>query len=328
MRSHKKVSIIGAGQVGGTTAEHVAIKELADVMLFDVVPNVAEGKALDIQEGAPYWGFDVSVEGRTVGKEGREYSDLEGSDIVVITSGLARKPGMSRDDLLFTNLDIVRGVAEQVRAYAPESTVIVVTNPMDVMAYVAYRATGFREGRVMGMGGTLDSTRFATFVAKELGVSVEDVEAFVIGGHGDDMVPSIRYCSVGGLPIERLMSRERIEDIVRRTRGGGGEIVDLLRTGSAYYAPGISITTMVEAILRDKKRVIPVAALLSGEVGEYYGVRNFFMGVPVKLGSSGIERVFRVELNEEERALWNRSVESTKASVIKADSRFGAALEH
>ncbi|MDG7039545.1 MAG: malate dehydrogenase [Nitrososphaerota archaeon] len=328
MRTHQKVSIIGAGQVGGTTAEHVAIKELADVVLFDVVPNVAEGKALDIQEGAPHWGFDVSVEGRTVGKEGKEFSDLEGSDIVVITSGLARKPGMSRDDLLFTNLDIVKGVAEKVKLYAPESMIIVVTNPMDIMAYTAYRATGFKEGRVMGMGGTLDSTRFATFVAKELGVSVEDVEAFVIGGHGDDMVPSIRYCSVGGLPIEKLMAKERIEDIVKRTRNGGGEIVNLLKTGSAFYAPGIAITTMVESILKDKKRVIPVAALLSGEVGEYYGVKNFFMGVPVKLASSGIEQVFKVEFNEEERALWNKSVESTRASVIKADSRLGSGLEH
>ena len=315
-----KVSVIGAGQVGAMVAEHIAIKELADVYLFDVVDGVAKGKSLDIMEGMPHWKSDSFMEGFTVGQNGENYENLKGSEIVVMTAGLARKPGMSRDDLLYKNVDIIKGAAENIKKYAPESTVIVVTNPMDIMTYAAYRVLNPKKNKIMGMGGTLDSGRFRTFIAKELGVSVEDVTAFVVGGHGDDMVPFVRYCSVGGIPLTELMSKEKIDQIVTRTRGGGGEIVSYLKTGSAYYAPGISVTVMVESILKDKKRVITAPALLDGELGQYYGATGLFVGVPIKIGRNGVEEIYKMNFDEEERRLWNTSVSHVNESVQKVNT--------
>ena len=315
-----KVSVIGAGQVGAMVAEHIAIKELADVYLFDVVDGVAKGKSLDIMEGMPHWKSDSFMEGFTVGQNGENYENLKGSEIVVMTAGLARKPGMSRDDLLYKNVDIIKSAAENIKKYSPESTVIVVTNPMDIMTYAAYRVLNPKKNKIMGMGGTLDSGRFRTFIAKELGVSVEDVTAFVVGGHGDDMVPFVRYCSVGGIPLTELMSKEKIDQIVTRTRGGGGEIVSYLKTGSAYYAPGISVTVMVESILKDKKRVITAPALLDGELGQYYGATGLFVGVPIKIGGNGVEEIYKMNFDEEERRLWNTSVSHVHESVQKVNT--------
>ncbi len=314
----KKISVIGAGNVGATVAQFLAMKELGDVYLFDVVDGVPEGKALDILEGLPHWGKDVLVKGfTTVNPEA--YKNLENSDVVVITAGLARKPGMSRDDLLNKNLEIMSDVARNVKKFSPDAKVVVVSNPADIMAYAFQKVSGMKPESIIGLGGSLDSARFRTFLAEELQVSVEDVNAFVIGGHGDDMVPFIRYSNVAGIPISNLLSKEKIEEIVKRTRFGGGEIVNYLKTGSAYYAPGISITAMVESIIKGKKRIIPCAAYISGGHSKHYGIKNLFIGVPIRIGENGVEEIYDMDFSNEEKALWEKTVESVTASCAKVD---------
>ncbi len=298
----KKITIVGAGNVGATCAHWAAAKELGDIVLIDVIEGVPQGKALDLMEAAPVEGYDCRVTGTN------SYEDTAGSDLVVITAGIARKPGMSRDDLLSTNARIVSSCAEQAAKYSPDAYIIVVTNPLDIMAHVTLKATGFHPNRVMGMAGVLDSARFRTFIAMELGVSFEDVSAFVLGGHGDDMVPLVRYSYAGGIPIEKLISRDRIEAIVERTRKGGAEIVNYLKTGSAYYAPGASVIQMAEAVLKDKKRILPVAAYLQGE----YGERDMYFGVPAIIGGGGVEKIIEVDLTEDERAQLAKSVNSVR----------------
>lgn len=285
-----KISIIGAGNVGATAAHWAASKELGDIVLLDVMEGVSRGKALDLMEAAPVEGFDCNILGTD------SYKDTENSDIVIITAGLARKPGMSRDDLLLKNAEIIRGISEQVAKYSPDSHIIMVSNPLDAMAHVAMKATGFPKNRVIGMAGVLDAARFRAFVAMELNVSVEDVHAIVLGGHGDTMVPLARFCNVSGIPITTLIPKDRIDAIVARTRNAGAEIVNLLKTGSAYYSPAASAVQMAEAIIKDKKRVIPCAAYLEGE----YGIKGLFVGVPVKLGIGGIERIIELELTSHE----------------------------
>ncbi|MNW30308.1 malate dehydrogenase [compost metagenome] len=304
----KKISIVGAGFTGATTALLLAQKELGDIVLIDIpqLENPTKGKALDILEAGPVQGFDSQITGTS------SYEDAANSDIVIITAGIARKPGMSRDDLVNTNAGIVKSVCENVKKYAPDSIVIILSNPVDAMTYTAYQTLGFPKNRVIGQSGVLDTARYCTFIAQELNVSVEDVRGFVMGGHGDDMVPLVRYSSVGGIPIETLISQERIEAIVQRTRGGGGEIVNLLGNGSAYYAPAASLAQMTEAIVKDKKRIIPVIAYLEGE----YGYHDLFLGVPTLLGGNGIEKVFELELTAEEKAALDQSAESVR-SVIK-----------
>ena len=314
----KKISVIGAGNVGATVAQFLAMKELGDIYLFDVVDGVPEGKALDILEGLPHWGKDVLVKGfTTVNPEA--YKNLENSDVVVITAGLARKPGMSRDDLLNKNLEIMSDVARNVKKFSPDAKVVVVSNPADIMAYAFQKVSGMKPESIIGLGGSLDSARFRTFLAEELQVSVEDVNAFVIGGHGDDMVPFIRYSNVAGIPISNLLSKEKIEEIVKRTRFGGGEIVNYLKTGSAYYAPGISITAMVESIIKGKKRIIPCAAYISGGHSKHYGIKNLFIGVPIRIGENGVEEIYDMDFSNEEKALWEKTVESVTASCAKVD---------
>lgn len=304
----KKISIVGAGFTGATTALLLAQKELGDIVLIDIpqLENPTKGKALDILEAGPVQGFDSQITGTS------NYEDAANSDIVIITAGIARKPGMSRDDLVNTNAGIVKSVCENVKKYAPDSIVIILSNPVDAMTYTAYQTLGFPKNRVIGQSGVLDTARYCTFIAQELNVSVEDVRGFVMGGHGDDMVPLVRYSSVGGIPIETLISQERIEAIVQRTRGGGGEIVNLLGNGSAYYAPAASLAQMTEAIVKDKKRIIPVIAYLEGE----YGYQDLFLGVPTLLGGNGIEKVFELELTAEEKSALDQSAESVR-SVIK-----------
>ncbi len=304
----KKISIVGAGFTGATTALLLAQKELGDIVLIDIpqLENPTKGKALDILEASPVQGFDSQVTGTS------NYEDAANSDIVIITAGIARKPGMSRDDLVNTNAGIVKSVCENVKKYAPDSIVIILSNPVDAMTYTAYQTLGFPKNRVIGKSGVLDTARYCTFIAQELNVSVEDVRGFVLGGHGDDMVPLVRYSSVGGIPIETLISKERIEAIVQRTRVGGGEIVNLLGNGSAYYAPAASLTQMTEAIVKDKKRIIPVIAYLEGE----YGYQDLFLGVPTLLGGNGIEKVFELELTDEEKVALDQSAESVR-NVIK-----------
>lgn len=314
----KKISLIGAGNVGASLAQFLALKELGDVYLFDVVDGVPEGKALDILEGNPHWGSDVHVKGFTT-SDPSAYKHMEGSDVIVITAGLARKPGMSRDDLLNKNVEIMTSIAKNVKKYSPDSMVVIVSNPADIMAYAFQKASGVKPENIMGLGGSLDSARFRTFLAEELSVSVEDVNAFVIGGHGDDMVPFIRYSNVAGIPITSLLSKEKIEEIVKRTRFGGGEIVNYLKTGSAYYAPGVSITAMVESIIKDKKRVIPCAAHLSGSHAKHYGAEGIFIGLPIKIGDKGVEQIYDMDFNPEEKALWEKTVESVKSSCKKVD---------
>ncbi|MCL6609965.1 MAG: malate dehydrogenase [Peptococcaceae bacterium] len=298
----KKITIVGAGNVGATCAHWAASKELGDIVLIDVVEGVPQGKALDLMEAAPVEGYDCNILGTN------SYDDTAGSDLVVITAGIARKPGMSRDDLLNTNATIVKACAEQVARYSPDAYIIVVTNPLDIMAHVALKATGFPPARVMGMAGVLDSARFRTFIALELGISFEDVSAFVLGGHGDDMVPLVRYSYAGGIPIEKLIPKDRIEAIVERTRKGGAEIVNYLKTGSAFYAPGASVVQMAEAILKDKKRILPVAAYLQGE----YGEKDMYFGVPAIIGGGGVEKIIEVDLTEDEKAQIAKSVNSVR----------------
>ena len=314
----KKISVIGAGNVGASLAQFLALKELGDVYLFDVVDGVPEGKALDILEGLPHWGADVSVKGFTT-TDPEAYKHLEGPDVIVVTAGLARKPGMTRDDLLSKNVAILTSIGQSVRKYSPNSRIVVVSNPADVMAYAFQKASGIKPEYIMGLGGSLDSARFRTFLAEELSVSVDDVNAFVIGGHGDDMVPFIRYSNVAGIPITSLLSKEKIDEIVKRTRFGGGEIVNYLKTGSAYYAPGISITAMVESIIKNKRRVIPCDAYLTGSHAKHYGAEGIFIGLPIKIGENGVEEIYDMDFNSEEKALWDKTVESVQSSCKKVD---------
>ncbi len=294
-----KISIIGAGMVGSTAAHWMAERELGNIVLVDIpqVGDMPKGKALDLTEAGPVFGFDTKISGTS------DYAEIEGSDVVVVTAGMPRKPGMTREDLVGVNTNIVRSVAEKVARYAPDAIVIVVTNPLDVMAYLMKKVTGFPKERVMGQAGVLDSARMRTFIAMEVGVSVENTHAFVLGGHGDEMVPLPRYSTVAGIPITDLLSKERIDAIVERTRKGGGEIVRLLGKGSAYYAPGAAITKMVEAILKDKKLIVPASAYLEGE----YGLRDIYFGVPVVLGRKGVERIIEIELTDEEKEAMRRS---------------------
>jgi malate dehydrogenase len=303
--NRKKVSVIGAGFTGATTAFLIAQKELADVVLVDIpqMENPTKGKALDMLESSPVLGFDARVIGTS------DYKDTADSDIVVITAGIARKPGMSRDDLVSTNAKIMRDVARNVAEHSPNATIVVLTNPVDAMTYTVFKEIGFPKSRVIGQSGVLDTARFRTFVAEELNLSVEDVTGFVLGGHGDDMVPLVRYSYAGGIPLETLISKERLDAIVERTRKGGGEIVNLLGNGSAYYAPAASLTQMVEAILKDKRRVLPAIAYLEGE----YGYSDLYLGVPVVLGGNGIEQIIELELTAEEKTALDKSVESVKA---------------
>ncbi|MCR8843658.1 malate dehydrogenase [Paenibacillus sp. SC116] len=299
-----KITVVGAGFTGATTALMLAQKELGDVVLVDIpqLENPTKGKALDMLEASPVQGFDSNIIGTS------NYEDTKDSDVVIITAGIARKPGMSRDDLVNTNAGIVRSVCENVKKYSPNSYVILLSNPVDAMTYVANETLGFPKNRVIGQSGVLDTARYCTFIAQELNVSVEDVRGVVLGGHGDDMVPLVRYTSVGGVPIEKLIPQDRIDAIVARTRVGGGEIVNLLGNGSAYYAPAASIVQMTEAILKDKKRVLPVIALLEGE----YGYDNLFMGVMAVLGGDGIEKIIEIELTAEEKAALDKSAQSVR----------------
>jgi len=293
----KKVTVIGAGNVGATAAQRLAEKELCDVVLVDIVEGVPQGKALDLAEAAPIEKHDAHLTGANA------YDATAGSHIVIITAGIPRKPGMSRDDLLSTNAGIVKKVTQEVAARSPEAILIIVSNPLDAMCHVAFDASRFPKQRVIGMAGVLDSARFRAFIAMELNVSVENTHAFVLGGHGDTMVPLPRYSSVAGIPITELMSQERIEALVQRTRNGGAEIVGLLKTGSAFYAPASAAVEMAESILKDKKKVLPCAAYLQGE----YGIKDLFIGVPVKLGAKGIEQVLEIKLSSEENAALQKS---------------------
>ena len=298
----KKVSIIGAGNVGSTAAHWLMAKELADVVMIDVVEGVPQGKALDLQQALPIERSDVHITGSN------DYADTANSDVVIITAGIARKPGMSRDDLLHTNFKIMTDVVKNVVAYSPESILIVVSNPLDAMVQAAYRLSGFNRERVLGMAGILDSGRFKSFIAQELKVSVENMSCLVLGGHGDLMVPLVRYTTVASIPITELLSKERIDAIIQRTREGGGEIVKYLKTGSAYYAPSAAAVEMAEAILKDKKKILPCAAYLQGE----YGINGYFMGVLCKLGAAGLEQIVEIRLNDEERAALNKSAAAVK----------------
>jgi len=302
----RKVTVIGAGNVGATAAMRLAEKELADVVLIDVLEGVPAGKALDLAEAAPIEGHDCRIEGCT-----NEYAKAEGSDIIIITAGIPRKPGMSRDDLLATNMGIMKTVVREVAAVAPNSILIIVSNPLDAMCHVAYDASKFPKQRVIGMAGVLDSARFRAFIGMELNVSIENVHAFVLGGHGDTMVPVSRYSTVGGIPITELLSPDRIKALEDRTRSGGAEIVGLLKTGSAYYAPASAAVEMAEAILKDKKKILPCAAYLEGE----YGIRNLFIGVPVKLGAEGVEQIIEIRLNEDEKKALQSSAEAVRKLI-------------
>jgi malate dehydrogenase len=300
-----KVSIIGAGMVGGTVAHILAQRNYADIALVDIVEGIAQGKALDLEEAGPVLGYDTHLSGST------GYEETAGSRVVVITSGIARKPGMSRDDLLRTNAGIVRSVTEQVVAKSPDAILIVVSNPLDAMCHVAFDASGFPRERVIGQAGVLDSARFRTFIAKELEVSVEDVSAFVLGGHGDTMVPLSRYSTVAGIPIPELIAPDRLREIEQRTADGGAEIVGLLKTGSAYYAPAASVADMVDAIMLDKKRVLSASVLLRGE----FGISDLFVGVPVKLGGSGLEHVYEITLTHREHTALRTSADAVRELV-------------
>lgn len=304
-----KITIVGAGNVGATAAHWAAVKELGDIVLVDVVEGIPQGKGLDLLEAGPVELFDCNIVGTN------SYEPTEGSDIVIITAGIARKPGMSRDDLLKTNAGIVKSVAEQAVKYSPNAIFIVVSNPLDVMAYVTYKVTGLPKNRVVGMAGILDTARYRTFIAQEAGVSVEDIQALVLGGHGDDMVPLVSYTTISGIPVTQFIPRERLDAIVQRTRDGGIEIVNYLKTGSAYYAPSAAAIQMAEAILRDKKRVLPCSAWLEGE----FGLRDVFVGVPVVLGANGIEKIIEVSLTDEEFAALRQSAEHVRANMAKVE---------
>jgi malate dehydrogenase len=305
MPRRSKVTVVGAGNVGATCAHWIASKELADVVLVDIIEGMPQGKALDLAQAGPIENYDL----RVVGTNG--YDEAAGSDVVVITSGIARKPGMSRDDLIATNKKIVGDVSEKVAATSPNAVVIVVSNPLDAMCHVASHVTKFPRERVLGMAGILDTARYKTFIAMELGVSVEDIHGIVLGGHGDTMVPLPRHTSVAGIPLSELLPKERIDAIVKRTASGGAEIVGLLKTGSAYYAPASAVVAMTESILKDKKRVFPCAALLKGE----YGYHDLFIGVPVVLGAGGLEKVIEMKLDDHEKGLLDHSAKAVKELV-------------
>ncbi|HEY2540946.1 MAG TPA: malate dehydrogenase [Stellaceae bacterium] len=308
--ARNKIALVGAGQVGGTIALLAGLKELGDIALLDIVEGVPQGKALDIVEGSTIEGYDAVVKGSN------DYADIEGADVVVVTAGIARRPGMSRDDLIGTNAKVISTVGEAIKRHCPQAFVITITNPLDVMVWVMREACGLPPHRVVGMAGVLDSARFRYFLAEELKVSVEDVSAFVLGGHGDMMVPLVRYSTVAGIPLPDLVrmgwtTRERLEKIVQRTRDGGAEIVSLLKTGSAFYAPASSAIAMVEAYLRDKKRVLPCAAWLTGQ----YGVRDLYVGVPVVIGAGGVERIVEIALDRDEKVEFDRSVAAVRELV-------------
>jgi malate dehydrogenase len=302
-----KVSIIGAGMTGSTTAHWLAERELADLVLVDVVEGMPQGKALDLQEALPVIGKDVRVIGSN------DYVDTAGSDIVVITAGLPRKPGMSRDDLLFANADIVQKATEATIQHSPEAIFIILTNPLDAMAYLAMKVAGIEPHRVVGQAGILDSARMRAFVAMELGVSVENIHCYVLGGHGDEMVPLTHASNVAGVPLDEILSPDRLEAIVDRTRKGGGEIVSLLKTGSAYYAPAVAITQMVDAILKDKHLIVPAAAYLDGQ----YGLRDIFFGVPSQLGRKGVEKIIEYQLNDQELSALKKSAQGVAENIAK-----------
>ncbi len=310
----KKIALIGGGQIGGVLTQLIALKELGDVVLYDIVEDLPQGKTLDIAEASRVDQFDLSIKGTN------DYKDISGSDLVIITAGLPRKPGMSRDDLLTTNAKIMKTVAENVKNYAPDSVVIVISNPLDAMVTLFQKVSGFPTNRVMGQAGVLDSSRFASFIAWELGVSVKDVNAMVLGGHGDTMVPLVRYANVNGIPVMEMLERkyndatkakEVMDAIVQRTRMAGGEVVKLLKTGSAFYSPAASATAMAKAILHDEKRLLPTCAYLNGE----FGVKGFYVGVPAILGERGVEKVIELTLNDEEQAMLNNSVDAVKKLV-------------
>jgi malate dehydrogenase len=300
-----KITIIGAGAVGATAAQRIAQMDLGDVVMTDIVDGLPQGKALDLAQAGPLCGYDSKVTGTN------DYKDIEGSEVVVVTAGIARKPGMTREDLLKINGKIIREVSKNIARYAPDSIVITVTNPLDIMTYVAMKTTGFEPRRVFGMSGVLDSGRFATFIAMELGCSVRDISAMVLGGHGDMMVPLPRFTTVSGVPITELMSNDTIQRLVLRTVNGGAEIVNLLKTGSAFYAPSAAVTNMIEAVLKDTKRVMPVCAYLEGE----YGMKDIYLGVPVKLGKKGVEKIIELELTDDEKKGLDGSAETVKAGI-------------
>ncbi|MGG1658025.1 malate dehydrogenase [Brevibacillus sp. NRS-1366] len=303
----RKIAVIGAGFTGATTALMLAQKELGDIVIVDIpaMANLAKGKALDMLQASPVQALNVSITGTS------DYEEIQAADLVIITAGIARKPGMSREDLVATNASIIREVSEKIARYAANSYVIVLSNPVDAMTYVCYQTTGFTKNRVIGQSGVLDTARFQTFVAQELNVSAQDISGFVLGGHGDEMVPLIQYSSAGGIPLEKIISADRLEAIVERTRKGGGEIVELLGTGSAYYAPAASVVQMAEAILKDKKRILPSIAYLEGE----YGYRDMYLGVPTILGGNGIECIIELPLSAKEKAALDRSAQSVKRTL-------------
>jgi malate dehydrogenase len=309
--ARKKIALIGAGQIGGTLALLAGQKELGDVVLVDIMDGVAKGKALDLQETRGVTKFDVNLTGGGV----EDYSIIQDADVCIVTAGIPRKPGMSREDLLKVNLEAITKVAQGIKQFAPNAFVIVVTNPLDSMVYAMYKHTGFPKNRVVGMAGVLDTARFQFFVGEAAGVSPQDVNALVLGGHGDDMVPLLRYSSVNGVPLAKFLDKAKLDAIVDRTRKGGGEIVALLKTGSAFYAPAVSAIAMAESYLRDKKRVLPCSALLDGE----YGVKGLFLGVPAVIGANGVERVLEVELDEQEKAMLGKSIESVRKSVAETN---------
>lgn len=308
-----KITIVGAGHVGATCAHWAASKELGDIVLVDIIDGLPQGKALDLYEASPIEGFDACIRGAT------SYDDAEGSDVVVITSGVARKPGMSRDDLLATNVKIVSDVTRNIAQRCPAAVLVIVANPLDAMVYTAAKVSGFAGNRIVGQAGVLDVARYKAFIALEVGCSVEDVSALLLGGHGDDMVPLPRFTSVGGVPVTQLIPAGKLDEIVTRARNGGAEIVALLKTGSAYYAPSAATIAMVESIVRDKKRVLPCAAYCEKE----YGVGGFFVGVPCILGTGGVERVIEVELDAKERDMLNTSVQHVKDLCGKVDALLG-----
>ena len=308
----KKVTVVGAGNVGATTAQRLAEKELCDVVLVDIIEGVPQGKALDLAEAAPVEKHDAHLIGTN------DYDATENSDIVIITAGIPRKPGMSRDDLLSTNAGIIRSVTHEVSKLSPNTVIIIVSNPLDAMCHVALETSGFPKNRVMGMAGVLDSARFRAFIAMELNVSVENTHAFVLGGHGDTMVPLPRYSTVAGIPITELMSKDRINALIDRTANGGAEIVSLLKTGSAYYAPASAAVEMAESILKDKKKILPCAVYLEGE----YGINNLFIGVPVKLGANGIEEIIQIDLTNEEKSALQKSANAV-ADLVEALKKLG-----
>jgi malate dehydrogenase len=308
--ARNKIALVGAGQIGGTLALLAGLKELGDIVLFDIIEGIPQGKALDVAQSSPIQGFDAKFAGANA------YSAIKDADVVIVTAGIPRRPGMSRDDLLDTNAKVMQAAGEGIKKYCPKAFVICITNPLDAMVWVLQQASGLPTNMVVGMAGVLDSARFRYFLADELGISVEDVTAFVLGGHGDTMVPMVRYTTVAGVPLPDLIkmgwiTKKRVDEIVQRTRGGGGEIVALMKTGSAYYAPAASAIAMVESYLRDKKRVLPCAAYLKGE----YGVKGLYVGVPAVIGAGGIERVVELRLNASERKMLDKSVDSVEGLV-------------